>query len=82
MPEKEQVVLLCYRIEDMPIPHTRAYAVKCDDCGKPIWLSYSNPAADKRVCMQCAAKMKDLKVAAPTPAQLADAATVLRGKKQ
>jgi len=51
----EPVVLLCYRVVDMPIPSAVSDIRYCQGgCVERIWVSRSSPKADRLLCFRCA----------------------------
>ena len=76
MTKRQRTVLMCNRIADLLIPEVRAFKDNCHRCGAPIWVAYSSPSVDERICMQCAqAGVGDIKLIGElTHAQIADVA--------
>ena len=74
------------RARDKPVPEARSRRMRCDKCRAPIWVAWSSPPADQRLCMQCGlAQLKadpDAAIGAPTEAQMVDIAAALGRAKQ
>lgn len=46
--------MICYRVEDLPIPLKPAQRDRCDLCRGRIWVGYRAPKKPRKVCYPCA----------------------------
>jgi hypothetical protein len=74
MSDEDIEVLLCFRVEDYPIPATDSVLDNCNWCGASVWVSKSSPIVGKIICMECYSKVATPgdEIQPPTPKQLKD----------
>lgn len=70
----ETEVLLCFRVEDLPLPKTDSVLDNCDWCRATVWVAKSSPVIGKIICMECYSKVvnPEDEIQPPTLKQLRD----------
>jgi hypothetical protein len=58
MPELREV-LICPRVDEVPIPSTQSFNCECEQCGARVWVAYSSPIEPIRMCAACSATHDD-----------------------
>jgi hypothetical protein len=56
---KSGEVLVCPRVDEMPIPPTPSFNCQCEQCSVRIWVAHSSPIEPLRLCLSCSAGHAD-----------------------
>ena len=50
--ERDEVVIVCLRRSQMPVPPVPSRSELCEECGAPVWVDMATPH-DAVVCLLC-----------------------------
>lgn len=83
----DEIILVCMRTEDIPIPEVESRIGHCRLCGKPVYMALTAPKHDVVECKQCVMKKisegdEPVMFLPPTPEQLAEIKEVLGRRKK
>jgi len=51
--KKEDIVLVCMKIADLPIPPAPEAIGHCDECQERIWVGLKSPKKHRAICAAC-----------------------------
>jgi hypothetical protein len=79
--QDEEQVLICMRVDDLPVPPVSSVIKKCSRCGENVWQALSSPPIARLICMPCIPyEVTGHKIAVnlPTPEQAREILEVLK----
>src|SRR5215831_1009096 len=50
---EEAELVICHRVQDLPIPHVPGDIQRCKDCNERIWVSFNSPKKPPKICIRC-----------------------------